>query len=143
MKKTLVRFLVSSAMLWGLFTLPAPAHAQGAVTLQLSSVTGSGPARQTFPETIELANVGTAEATNVTLTFTPPKGAKVDSTCQVDHLPGGQRSYICSIGTLAAGDRVDVSFLFSLSKPADAAITVDVTCDQGATAVDTLWISIS
>ena len=123
--------------------LPAQVHAQGAVAFQLSADTGNGPSRQTLPQVIHIMNYGTADATGVTLTFTPPKGAKVDSTCQVDHMPGGLRSYTCLVGPIASGQTVDVSFILSMTKPADLSIAVDVTCDEGATAQTTLSISIN
>jgi|GEM_PF-3537374 len=145
MKKTLVRFFGTSIILWALcmFGLPAQAHAQGAVAFQLSADTGNGPVRQTLPQVIHVMNYGSAEATNVTLTFTPPKGAKVDSACQIDHLPGGLRSYTCSVGAIGGGQTVDVPFSLSMTKPAQVEIAVDVTCNEGATAQTTLYVSIN
>ena len=144
MKKTLGRFFVSSGLLWGVFLLglPGQAHAQGGAYLLLSSDTGNGPARQTYPEVIHVNNIGSVEATGVTLTFTAPKGAKVDSSCQVDHSAGGVRTYTCSLGAIPGNSSVDVTFLFSMNKAADAVIPVDVTCDQGSTDHADLSISI-
>src|SRR5438034_560396 len=97
MEKTLVRFFGSAAMVCGTWLgLPSSAHAQS-VSLFIYADTVPGAVRQTVgPQVIHVVNQGSAEATNVSVTFTPPKGAKVDSTCQVDHSPGGIRSYTCS-----------------------------------------------
>src|SRR5258705_13963257 len=92
MTKTLARFFGGAVMLGGLGLLTIPASAQtsgGAVTFFLSADTGGGPARQSYPEVIHVYNAGSTDATGVTVTFTPPKGMKVDSSCLVDHLPGG------------------------------------------------------
>jgi uncharacterized protein DUF11 len=140
MEKTLVRFFGGAAMVCGaLLGLPASAHAQS-VQFVLSADTSSGSARQTLPQVVHITNYG-AEATGVTLTFTPPKGAKVDSTCQVDHLPGGVRTYICSVGTVATGQTVDVTFSISMIKAGDASFSVEVTCDQGDS--DSIQLPIS
>jgi hypothetical protein len=145
MTKTLVRFFGGAALVWGtcLLGLPASAQAQGSVKFVLSADTNAGPARQTYPEVIHVTNEGTEDATGVTVTFTPPKGVKVDSDCQIDHLPGGIRSYTCLVGTIGYGQTVDVSFSISMTKPGDASFTADVTCDQLVTDSTWLWLTIS
>ena len=132
MTKTLVRFFGSTVMLWGvaLLGIPASVHAQGSMTFILSADTNSGSTRDALPQVVHITNTG-AEATGVTATFTPPKGARVDGACQVDHLPGGLRTYTCSVGTLATGQTADVSFSISMTKSGDASFSVEVTCDQG------------
>ena len=145
MRKALGRFFAGAVMVWGIWLLglPASARAQGAVTLYTSADTGSGVTRQSLPQVIHVFNFGTAEATGVTVTFSPPKGVTVDSTCQVDHLPGGLRSYTCLVGTIAAGGSVDVSISVSMNKPGDASFTADATCDQGSSFSVPLPITIS
>jgi hypothetical protein len=141
MTKTLVRFFGGAVMVWGVWLLGLPANAQ-AQTLILTPDTNAGPARETYPQVIHVYNAG-ADATGVTVTFTPPKGVKVDSDCQVDHLPGGIRSYTCSLGTIAHGDTADVFIVISLNKPGDASFTADVTCDQLVSTSTWLWIKIT
>src|SRR5690349_5520692 len=132
MEKTLVRFIGSAVMVCGTWLgLPSSAHAQ-AVTLFIYADTVPGAAHQTVgPQVIHVVNQGSAEATGVAVTFTPPKGAKVDSACQVDHLPGGIRSYTCLVGALGPGQKADVTFSISMTKSNTADIGVDATCDQG------------
>lgn len=141
--KTLVRFFGCAAMVWGLGLVGLAANAQGQVVFFTSADTGSGPARQTYPQVIHVYNAGLTDATGVTVTFTPPKGAKVDSDCLVDHSPGGLRTYTCLLDTIAPGQTADVSFSISMNKPGDASFYADVTCDQGATAGIWLWLSFS
>jgi hypothetical protein len=81
------------------------------------------------PGTIEVQNDGGFTVTNVTVTFRPPKGAKVDANgCQVEHFPGGLRSYTCDLGTLATTQSASVTF--SISLPDSGEIVVEVTSDQ-------------
>jgi len=127
----------------GLLGLPADARAQGSVVLLASADTGSGPAHSTYPQVIHVFNNGSANATGVTVTFTPPKGVKIDSNCLVDHMAGGVRSYTCSLGTIAPQQTVDVSFILSMTKAGDASFTADVTCDEGSGTTVALWITIS
>jgi Domain of unknown function DUF11 len=138
--KTLGRIFVGTVMVWGIWLLGVPASAQGQVIFQTSADTNGGPPHQTYYQTIYIQNIGFEEATGVTVTFTPPKGLKVDSTCQVDHLPGGLRSYTCLVGNIAVGDTANVSFSISQTKAGDDSFTAEVTCDQGATASVWLWI---
>ena len=130
-------------MVWGICLLGLPANAQGQVIFQTSADTSSGPARQTLPQVIHIYNAGFTDATGVTVTFTPPKGAKVDSNCLVNHLPGGVRSYTCLVGTIVSKQTVDISFSISMTKPGDASFTADVTCDELVTATDWLVITVS
>jgi hypothetical protein len=145
MTKTLGRFFGGVVMVWGIWLLGLPANAQtqGSVTLYVSADTGSGVVHQSLPQVIHVYNAGTAEATGVTVTFNPPKGVSVDSTCQVDHLPGGLRSYTCLVGTIPGGQMADVSFSVSRIKAGDASFTADVTCNEGATLSIALSITIS
>jgi hypothetical protein len=138
MKKTLVRFFGGAVMVCGaVLGLPASAHAQS-VQIAIDNTTQGGPPRQSLPQVIHVTNQGTAEATGVTVTFTAPKGAKVDTACQLDRVRG-VRSYSCFVGTLPGGQTVDVTFLISMNKSDD--IGVEVTCDQG-TFVGLLSITI-
>ena len=138
MKKTLVRFFGGAVMVWGaMLGLPTSAHAQS-VQIAIDGTTHGGQPRQSLPQVIHVTNQGTAEATGVTVTFTAPKGAKVDSACQLDRFHG-VRSYSCFVGTLAGGQTVDVSFVISMNKSDD--VGVEVTCDQG-TFVGSLSITI-
>jgi hypothetical protein len=128
MKKTLVRFFGGAVMVCGaVLGLAASAHAQS-VQIAIDDSTQGGPPRQSLLQVIHVTNQGTAEATNVTVTFTAPKGAKVDSACQLDRFHG-VRSYSCFVGTLTGGQTVNVPFSISLNKSDDVA--VEVTCDQG------------
>jgi hypothetical protein len=128
MKKTLVRFFGGAVMVCGAFLgSPSSAHAQS-VQIAIDATTRDGPAREALPQVIHVTNQGTAEATGVTVTFTPPKGAKVDTACQFDRLHG-VGSYTCLVGTLPAGQTADVTFLVSMHKSGD--VGVEVTCDQG------------
>jgi hypothetical protein len=129
MKKTLVRFLGGVGMVGGAWLGSGSACAQ---SINITASTIPGPTRQTLPQVIHVRNQG-ADATGVTVTFTPDKGAKVDSTCQVDHLPGGIRSYTCLIGTLLAGDTIDIPFSISMTKSGNVDISVEATCDQALT----------
>ena len=144
MKKTLVRFLGGAVMVCGtLLGLSTSAHAQS-VSFVISANTVSGPARQTVgPQVIQVTNDGNAEATGVTVTFTLPKGAKAETACQEDHLPGGVRSYTCLVGTLTPGQTADVTFSISTTKSGTADVGVDVTCDQFVSAGALLSITIS
>jgi hypothetical protein len=83
-----------------------------------------------------------APANGVSVTFTPPKGAKVDTTCQEDHLPGGLRSYTCVVGALGTGQTADVTFSISMTKSGTANVGVDVTYDQGGSAGALVSITI-
>ena len=141
MEKTLVRFLGGAAMVCGaLVGLPASAHAQS-VSFDIVGTTSSGPARQMVgPQVIKVTNSGQEEATGVTVTFSPPKGAKVDSACQVDHLPGGYRSYTCSVGSLTPGQSIEITFSISMTASGD--VGVEVTCDQPVSAGALLSITI-
>jgi hypothetical protein len=67
----------------------------------------------------------------VTVTFTVPKGSKVDSACQFDRFHGVS-SYTCVVGTgtLTAGQTVDVPFTISMGKSGEVA--VEVNCTQGS-----------
>ena len=126
MEKTLVRFFGGAVMVWGaLVGLPTSAHAQ---SIAIDPITQNGPARQPLTQVIRVTNQGGPDATNVTVTFTVPKGAKVDSSCQFDRYHG-VGSYTCSVGTLAAGDIVDIPFTISMGKSSQ--VSVEVTCDQG------------
>jgi len=128
----------------GLLGLPADAWAQDSVVLYASADTGSGPAHQTYPEVIHVFNSSTTTvATGVTVTFTPPKGVKIDGSCVVDHMAGGIRSYTCSLGDIAPQGTADVQFILSMTKPGDASFTADVTCNDGAATSVHLWITIS
>jgi hypothetical protein len=134
-------------MMWGVGLLAQPAHAQGTqgtVTFYTSADTGSGSTRQTFPQVIHIMNASNVtEASGVTVTFTPPKGVKVDSGCLVDHMAGGLRSYTCLVGTIAPLATVDVVFSISATKAGDASFWADVACDQGTTTAVFLSIVIS
>jgi hypothetical protein len=132
MIKTLARFLAGATMVCGVGLFGITASAQAQVSFILSADTNSGPAG-TYPQTIHVYNAGT-NATGVTVTFTPPKGVKVDSACLVDHLPGGLRSYTCLVGSITGGQTVDIAIVISMNKPGDASFYVDVACDQGVTA---------
>jgi hypothetical protein len=145
MIKTLVRFFGGAVMVWGvgLLGLTATAAAQGSVTFYVSADTGSGSTHQTYPQVIHVYNAGPSDATGVTVTFTPPKGVKVAGSCLVDHLSGGLRTYTCSLGTITSLQTVDVVFTVSMTKPGDASFTADVTCNEGATAIIWLPITIS
>jgi len=136
MEKTLVRFFGGAVMGWGtLLGLPTSAHAQ---SLAIDPLTQNGPARQPLTQVIRVTNQGGPDATNVTVTFTVPKGAKVDSTCQFDRFHG-VGSYTCLVGTLASRQTIDVPFTISMGKSGEVA--VEVTCDQG-TFVGSLLITI-
>ena len=115
-------------MVWGgLVGLPASAHAQ---SIAIDPITQNGPARQPLTQIIRVTNQGGPNATGVTVTFTVPKGAKVDSACQFDRFHG-VGSYTCTVGTgtLGAGDTVDIPFTISMGKSSQ--VSVEVTCDQG------------
>ena len=123
-------------MVWcTLLGLPTSAHAQ---SIAIDPMTQNGPARQPLTQIIRVTNQGTGEATNVTVTFTAPKGAKVDSACQLDRFHG-VRSYSCFVGTVPGGQTVDVPFSISMNKSED--VGVEVTADQG-TFVGLLSITI-
>jgi len=136
MKKTLVRFFGGAVMVWGaLLGLPTSVHAQ---SITIDPLTQNGPARQPLTQVIRVTNQGGPDATGVTVTFTVPKGAKVDSACQFDRLHG-VGSYNCVLGTLAAGQEVNIPFTISMNKSGE--VGVEVTCDQG-TVVGSLLITI-
>jgi len=128
MKKTLVRFFGGAVMVWGVcLGLPASTHAQ-VVQIDIEGPAVNGPAHQALAQVIHLTNSSGAEASNVTVTFTAPKGAKVDSTCQFDRVHG-VGSYTCYVGTLPAGGKAEVDFSISLNKSGD--VGVEVTCNEG------------
>jgi len=136
MKKTLVRFFGGAVMVCGTFLgFPTSARAQ---SIDISATTQNGPARQALTQVIHVTNLGGVQATGVTVTFTAPKGAKVDSACQFDRVHG-VRSYSCFVGTLPGGQTVDVTFSISMNKSDD--VGVEVICDQ-ATFVGSLSITI-
>jgi Domain of unknown function DUF11 len=135
MKKTLVRFFGGAVMVCGtLLGLPTSAHAQISIDANMQS----GAARQSLLQVIHVTNGGSAEATGVTVTFTAPKGTKVDSTCPSDRFHG-VLSYTCFVGTIPGGQTADVTFSISMNKSGD--VDVEVTCDLG-TFVDSLQITI-
>jgi hypothetical protein len=126
MKKTLVRFFGGVAIVCGtLLGLPASAHAQ----IAIDATTQDGPAHQSLYQVIHITNQGTAEANGVIVTFTAPKGAKVDTACVFDRVHG-VGTYTCLVGTLPGGQTADVPFSISMSKSGE--VDVEVTCDQGA-----------
>ena len=141
LKKTLVQFFGGAVMVCGaLLALPTSAHAQS-FRLVVTADPLSGSARQSLPGSIQVKNDGEFATTNVTVTLRPPKGAKVDAAgCQVDHFPGGLRSYTCVLGTLTAGQPAEVTF--SISMPDSGEIVVEVSSDQ-ASAGAMLPITIS
>ena len=128
MEKTLGRFFAGAVVVWGaLLGLPAGAHAQ---TFGIQTDATSGPARQALAQAIHVTNTNQFfAANNVTVTFRPPKGAKVDSDCQVEHLPGGYRSYTCAVGTLVPGQTADVNFSISINQSGNYDVTVEVVGD--------------
>ena len=139
MEKALVRFFGGAVMVCGsLLGLSTSAHAQS-VQIAIDSTTLAGPAHQDLSQVIHVTNIGGAEATGVTVTFTAPKGAKVDTACQFDRFHG-LRSYTCSLGTLTAGQTADVTFSISMAKSGD--VGVAVTCDQPGTFLALLSITI-
>jgi len=142
MQKTLVRFFGGAVMVCGTWLgLPSSAHAQSP-SLDIYADTVPGPARQAVgPQVIHVHNSG-APANGVSVTFTPPKGAKVDTTCQEDHLPGGLRSYTCVVGALGTGQTADITFAISMTKGGTANVGVDVTYDQGGSAGALVSITI-
>ena len=117
--------------------LPANAHAQS-VQIAIDDTTQPGPPRQSLLQVIHVTNQGTGIATNVTVTFTAPKGAKVDSACQLDRFHG-VRSYTCFVGTITGGATVDIPFSIALNKSDE--VGVEVICDQG-TFIGSLSITI-
>ena len=128
MKKTLVRFFGGGVMVCGsLLGLAASAHAQ---TFDIVPVTQNGPAHQSLAQTIHITNLSQNTASNVMVTFRAPKGTKVDSDCQVDHLPGGLRSYSCALGSISPGQEADINFSFSTNQSGTFDITVQVNGDQ-------------
>jgi hypothetical protein len=134
MEKTLVRFFGGVVMVCGtLLGLSTSAQAQ----ISMDANVQDGPARQALTQVIHVTNGG-AEATGVTVTFTPPKGAKVDSACQYDRFHG-VGSYACFVGTLPAGQTAHVLFSISMNKSGD--VGVEVTSDQG-TIVGSISITI-
>jgi uncharacterized membrane protein len=131
-KKTLVRFFGSAVVVCGMMLgLPISGYAQTA-QFDVSAVPVNGAARQSLPQVIRVTNVGGAEATGITVTLWPPKGAKVDAACQVDHLPGGSRSYTCLVPDLAPGDWAEVPFSISMTKSGDIDVVIQVTSDQAS-----------
>ena len=128
MGKTLARLVGGAVIICGvLLGLPTSAHAQP-VQIAIDATTQDGPARQPLTQVIHVTNFGGTEATGVTVTFTPPKGVKVDTACPFDRLHG-VRSYTCSLGTLAAGHSADITFSISMNKSGD--VDLEVVCDQG------------
>jgi|SRR5678809_1478189 hypothetical protein len=128
MKKTLVRFFGGAVMVVGtLVGLSTSARAQ---SIGITTDTQDGPTHQPLTQVIHVTNgAGGAAATAVKVTFWPPKGAKVDSACQVDHFPGGLRSYTCEVGTLTPGQTVDVPFSLSMTKSGDVYVVAEVSSD--------------
>ncbi len=116
-----------------LLGLSTDAHAQ-AVSLVITADTVPGSARQMVgPQVVHVVNRGQSEATGVTVTLTPPKGAKLDAPgCQENHLPGGIRSYACLVGTITSGQEIDITFSISTNKSGTADVGVDAACDQGS-----------
>jgi len=125
-------------MVWcTLLGLPTSAHAQ---SIAIDPMTQNGPARQPLTQIIRVTNQGGPDATNVTVTFTVPKGSKVDSTCQFDRFHGvGSYTCVVGTGTLAAGQTVDVPFTISMGKSGE--IAVEVNCTEG-TFVSSLLVTI-
>ena len=125
MRRTLVRFFGGAVMVCGtLLGLPAGAEAQ---SFDITAAILGGPAHQPLAQVIHVKNANPFFAvTNVIVTFRAPKGAKVDSNCQVDHFAGGLRSYTCEIGTLEVGQSADIEFSMSMTKSGDYDITVEV-----------------
>jgi hypothetical protein len=140
MRKTLVRFFGGAVMVCGSWLgLPASAHAQ---SFDIVADTQDGSVREPLAQVVHVTNVGQLEATNVTVTFRAPKGAKVDCDCQVEHFPGGLRSYTYTVGSLAPGQKADVTFLFSMTRSGDYGVIVQVIGDV-ASAATLLQITIS
>jgi len=83
------------------------------------------------------------EATGVTVSFSLPKGMKVDGNCLVSHEAGGIRSYTCLAGDITPEQPADVTLSLSSNKPVEATEWLDVTCDSGFTAAVTLQIFIN
>ncbi len=112
--------------------LSTEAHGQG-VFLNIIPTTVDGLARQMVgPQVVRITNQGGSDATNLTVTLNPPKGAKLDAAgCQENHLPGGLRSYTCLVGSLAPWQEVDITFSISMNKSATADVGIDAACDQG------------
>jgi len=139
MEKTLVRFFGGAVMAWGtLLGLPTSAHAQ---SIAIDAAGQPGSARQPVTQVVGITNQGGPDATHVTVTFTVPKGAKVDSACQFDRFHG-TGSYTCVVGTgtLAQGQTVYVPFTISMGKSGE--VGVEVTCDQGTFVGSPLLITI-
>ena len=132
MGKKLVRFFGGAVMVWGTWLgLTASAHAQ---SFDIMANTQNGPVRDPAAQVVHVTNVGQFEATNVTVTFRAPKGAKVDCDCQVEHFPGGLRSYTYSVGSLAPGEKADITFWFSMTKSGDYGVIVQVIGDLASAA---------
>ena len=127
MGKTLVRFFGGVAMVCGTWLgLPSGALAQ---SFDIAADTQNGTVREPVAQVVHLTNVGQFDANNVTVTFRAPKGAKVDCDCQVEHFPGGLRSYTYTVGTLTPGQKADITFLFSMTKSGDYTVIVKVMGD--------------
>lgn len=128
MKKTLVQFFGVGIMVCGSLLVSAvSAHAQ---TFQITPDVQNGSTHQPLNQTIHIANVSPYPATNVMVTFRAPKGAKVDSDCLVDHLPGGLRSYTCSLGTIQPGQEAQIDFSISMNQSGTFDVTVQVNGDH-------------
>lgn len=128
MKKTLVRFLGGAVIAGGtLLALASSASAQSTQII-ISPLPQDGPSHQPLTQVIRVTNMGGADATGLTVTFTVPKGAKVDSPCQFDRFHG-VGSYTCLVGSLQKGQTAEVTFSISMNKSDD--ISVEATCDQG------------
>ena len=80
-------------------------------------------------QVIHVTNGGQLAANGVSVTFRPPKGAKVDTACQVDHFAGGYRSYTCFVGTLTPGQTADITFSISMIKSGNDWISVEANGD--------------
>ena len=132
MGKTLVRFFGGAVMVFGGWLgLSASAHAQ---SFDIAADTQDGPVRQPLAQVVHVKNVGQLEDTNVTVTFRAPKGAKIDCDCQVEHFPGGLRSYIYTVGTLAPGQTAEITFSFSMTKSGDYSVIAQVIGDVSSAA---------
>ena len=127
MEKTLVRFFGGAVMVCGtLLGLPTSALAQSFV---ITADIQDAPVRQPMTEVIHVSNGGQLAANGVSVTLRPPKGAKVDIPCPVDHFAGGFRSYTCFVGTLSPGQTADITFSISMTKSGNDFISVEANGD--------------
>jgi hypothetical protein len=138
MKKTLVRFFGVATLVCGSSLLALPAYADSSLTVDpIPALTGT--VRSSLTLTIHVSG----EATGVTVSFSLPKGMKVDGNCLVSHEAGGIRSYTCLAGDITPEQPADVTLSLSSNKPVEATEWLDVTCDSGFTAAVTLQIFIN